>query len=411
MIGRLSCAALRKPSKVAMAFMPFKAHTGDLWNETCDALAKWAATNCPSITEEAWKDWLTTPITRTALQWIWCLSPLSHGHPALPTLQDMTLVHHQLRQEAPVSKPATFTPSCTTKEQMYSLKVASLNVLTLGERQQPVTGAKQLSLMQQLHEQGVHIVALQETRHKRISQNNDHFHCYGHPSTPQGHEGVQVWICKTMTQNGRDYTIPFNANKVVMMTPTALILKVRLEHWKGLIVNVHAPRSDYSSHDAAMYWKTITETIANKCRGWDVYLLGDTNAHVGSCTSEAIGPHCPAAENQAGAYFHDWLLQHAMWAPSTFSTTQNGTVGAYSSIRGDHAHRLDYVCLPLNRGHEQISTWVDDAIDLCEVRPDHRPVLCQWNQRVTVTTKYQPKGPRLSGGAIHDQLATLQGQY
>ena len=49
------------------------AHTGNLWNEMSDQLAKDILHKESDMFDEPWNDWLACPVSKTALQWVWCL--------------------------------------------------------------------------------------------------------------------------------------------------------------------------------------------------------------------------------------------------------------------------------------------------------------------------------------------------
>ena len=46
--------------------------------------------------------------------------------------------------------------------------------------------------------------------------------------------------------------------------------------------------------------------------------------------------------------FHDWLLHHGIWLPSTWETIHEGDTYTYVTTTGQHFHRLDFVGLSHN---------------------------------------------------------------
>ena len=397
----------------ALSWVHAPAHTGDLWNEMCDSLAKWIATQDVSRWSEPWQDWLASTTTTTALQWLWSLRPFQLKHHALPRLQGH-MIHHILDQQPLSSEPARCpeSRSAHAKTIVHSTCVATANVLTLEDRKLPTVGARQLVLMQQFWEAGADIVCLQETRHKKISQNNELFHVYGCPATPQGHEGVQIWVRRRWNQPKCALDVPFQSTKIVAMEPTFMIAKITVGTWKTAIINVHAPHADHGAIAIRAFWTRIQNIVHDRCQGWNLLLAGDMNAHVGSVVSDAIGGHCQAVENTPGQVFHDWLLVNTMWAPSTFEPCQKGDSATYVSVRGENPHRLDYICLPHSVDQSSVSTWVDRSIDLATQKSDHFPTFCRWDSILTVPNRRQKtqQWTKLSASKIRSSLDTSCGQ-
>ena len=397
----------------SLSWFHVPAHAGNLWNEMCDSLAKWIAKQDVLTWVEPWRDWLSTPITETALQWLWSLRPFSMNHPALPRLTGMMLKHAHDPQPLPsVHQQSTTGFTHRGKTVDCCICLATCNVLTLEDRQLPTIGARQLSLMQQFSEAGAHVVCLQETRHKRVSQNNPQYHVYGCAATDKGQEGVQIWVRRKWQQPTCTLEVPYKATRVVAMESNFMIVKLQVGAWKGAIVNVHAPHADHGEQSIQKFWSNIRNIICERCRGWQLYLAGDMNAHVGSQISDAIGGHHPAAENVPGHVFHDWLLEQRLWAPSAFSHTQVGSSDTYVSVRAETLHRLDYVCLSNDIDASRVRTWVDDSIEVATQKTDHYPVFCSWHQQLQISKRWRQsshQGP-LTGREVAAHIQQVPAQ-
>ena len=63
-----------------------------------------------------------------------------------------------------------------------------------------------------------------------------------------------------------------------------------------------------------------------------LFFLGDTNGHLGEMTSTSVGLHGGNRENGPGHEFHNWMLEHTLFAPSTFADTHRGEQGENNTI-------------------------------------------------------------------------------
>ena len=104
-------------------------------------------------------------------------------------------------------------------------------------------------------------------------------------------------------------------------------------------------------------------------------------------------------------------LDHALYAPSTFSQCHHGPHDTFFSVRNQVGHRLDYVAVPQAVPHDSVKTWVVDSIDLGISRLDHLALGCQiqlcWKGLEPVRVH---KTTRLDGGHVVEWLQTDQGQ-
>ena len=394
------------------------AHTGWLENEVADRLAKYASRLSVGFQQVPWLHWIQSP-PRVDLQWLWLLSDLRAQSPHLPLLRGSQLVV-PLHLDKPINNDSghQFTPPPSSVDRphaQFRLVLATANVLSLQESQghnARIIGARQLALMQQFSEAGCTIVAVQETRHQRVSQNNDLFHVFGCPATKQGTSGIQIWISKSPEACPDAIAFKYSDVKVVHATPDALVLKIRHPSCRFVAVAVHAPHAQCQEKTVRTFWKDITSVLHSRCQGWNIFMLGDTNGHVGSEVSAAVGCHHSARENLPGQCFHEWMLQHGLCAPSTFAAHQCGPSGTYVSIRGAHAHRLDYICIPQQLCTDGVTTWIPESIDLTLQRPDHLPVMLTVPIPVAPTSSKQSrKSHRLDAGHISTWLQTNQGHF
>ena len=353
------------------------AHSGHLPNELADRIAKYSSALLEVVQPIPWLPWFEhTNIT--AIQWIWACDRLQAHDPTMPELKNNVLHVPLGPQTTSISAGHNFdgtTAARTAKGHPFTMRIATANVMTLLESSHTanhLAGGRQLASMQQCHEAACHIVAIQESRHRRISQNNEWYHVFGHPATPRGHAGVQLWIAKKLRFGPHSVTI--QQVREVFSDANTLILKVRLPGLPFVVAATHAPHAARPHEESVAYWRNITAHINRACKGLPIFLAGDTNAHLGSETSHAIGPHGAARENGPGKAFHEWLITHEMFAPATFAQHHTGTHSTFHSIRGGIGHRLDYICLPMAWFGTSATTWTSDSIDLGLARDDHLAV-------------------------------------
>ena len=237
---------------------------------------------------------------------------------------------------------------------------------------------RQRVLQQQFHDAGCHIVALQETRHKRlVDKQNPLYHLVGHCADNRGQDGIQLWISKTKPLFAGGSLVTMKHILIVEANPSFLVVKLQLPEWHCLLVTGRAPHSGHGEQTIAAYWHFASSTIRKFERDWPVFFLGDTNGHLGQHPSEAVGDLAPATENLAGHFFHDWMLSHSLFAPSCFAAHHEGSLhDTFVSPDGEHSARIDYIALPRNFEYEQITTRVDDTLDVSLHRPDHFPFVC-----------------------------------
>ena len=263
----------------------------------------------------------------------------------------------------------------------FDIVITTANILTLSNEDQQgrITPTKQFLLMKQFDEAGCHIIGLQETRHKRIIHpNNDLYHIVGHPADARGHDGVQMWFSKTKPLYRDGPCISMKHLKVVTSTPTLLIVKLDMPRWKCLFITGRAPHSGRANHECLQFWTYVSKHVRSYANNMPIFFAGDTNGHLGNHETVAVGPHYASTENSPGSLFHDWLLEHDLWAPSTFATTHVCELNAtFKSPDGNHATRIDYVAIPHCINYHNVQSWLDDTIDFGGARIDHFAALCR----------------------------------
>ena len=380
-----------------------RAHAQHPWNELVDRVAKYASMHPTRVGNcQQWQHWLSDVTFLMAIQWIGYLEAMRAQHPHVATLHGL-LLEHPLRLPAHHEEGNADTmgdPVTAFMDIKIDVTFATANVLTLTTHAEAHTTSitRQQILMKQFHDAGCHVVGLQETRHRHLRDlSNPHYHIVGSPATAAGHDGVQLWISKTLAF----YTNGPAARKqnilVVAASSAFLIVKIKLQHWRCLLVTARAPHSGHGLHQIEQFWATISKHIRQLSRTWPVIFVGDTNGHLGEQATPAVGQHYPSRENTSGTAFHHWLLEQRLFVPATFPQHCDGeTVHTFVSPDGDRTSRIDYIALPMQLQYDQVKTWVAEDIDITTQRIDHLPVICHMTLTKQITSTSGKKRPTSS---------------
>ena len=377
-----------------------KAHTQHPRNELVDQLAKYAARNPGSVGNcDGWMPWITEGRFQTTLPWVWYYEHLQHQPHDAPALEGTLMTAYCT--PAVTARPET-CPEVVNQEHKetsidisFDFVIATANVLTLATEDAygKITPTRQELLMEQFAEAGCHVIGLQETRHKRIiNPNNHHFHIIGHPCDARGQDGIQMWLTKTKPLYLNGPCILMKNVPIVHATPSILIVKVDMNHWRCLFVTGRAPHAGRPAHEVIQFWDQISKKVRQYVHVMPIFFLGDTNGHLGAHPTSAVGSRHPSTENAPGTAFHDWLLEHRLWLPSTFDRYHTGDRDAtHISPDGQSETRIDYVALPTAIEYNQITSWVDDTIDLGGIRIDHYATLCHCQFDKTIPASPKPR--------------------
>ena len=189
--------------------------------------------------------------------------------------------------------------------------------------------------------------------------------------------------------------------RIVTSTPTLLIVKLDVPCWKCLFITGRAPHSGRANHENLQFWEHVSKNIRSYANTMPIFFIGDTNGHLGAQVTPAVGSHYASTENSPGSFFHDWLLEHALWLPSTFAATQVGETNmTFRSPDGHHTTRIDYVAIPHHINYEEVQSWVDETIDFGGARADHLAAMCRCRFEAlrtkdpSLTTKQRSKPSR-----------------
>ena len=367
-------------------------HRGEPGNELVDALA-FAAANDGGTHD-------ITPFVCTvlessfvhAMEWTWMLFEPSYRH---------LWVDHCIR----IPKHPETKPDCTvfpeeaqapvvtdigTEQASYCLKMSSCNVLTLKGAESKQLGldgvARQDSVLEQFHELQVNILALQETRLRKLYRANDpRYVLVKSAASSSGCYGILIGLSKKIPHGwqfdpltNQQRPVFFQEAHVAIIAAELRILIVRLRTpvLRCVLIAVHALHTGHAEADVQDWWRHVGVLIPAKYNDWPRLLLCDANARVGSVVTNQIGDHQAEIETSKSEFFRTFLCDQGLWLPSTFEQFQQGPGGTWLHPHG-HWLRGDYIGLPVHWTFTNCKAFASEDIDVSTIKEDHRAVIVQ----------------------------------
>ena len=366
------------------------AHKGHPWNEAADTVASAASSGLIQVPPLSCFE--TQLGDNTTHEWLW----FWEKHRWDPQIRFTTTgpklrVQHTLENQAESGEHAIVHHLSQVEphhiednyERYIHLKMGTANVLSLFPNRKDgqlgngrYVSARMESLLRQFHNQNYHVIGLQETRSRLLGhQETEHYHVLSHPATQTGHGGVQLWVRKQWKFD--DEVMHFHSSHFDILhgDPQLLIVKLQKGALKQLFLVAHAPTTtDLELYQS--YWEDTWKQIPQVLSKWPIIMFADANARLSSESDESIGTNSDDIENDQGKIFRQWLNQHSLCLPSTWSCHW-GANYTWTHARGQHRARLDYVGLPCEMLENVQCSWIDDEVDLTLKRPDHRVAALQ----------------------------------
>lgn len=360
-----------------------KGHSDHPWNDLADAVAYsvldsgHTTADVASIVSRC----TANDSDHDSLQWLWLYERSLRGDSQAPVL-------HGNQWRFNIAAPATTAPEVHLQpfelrrarqidggidDDFVCLRVATANVLTLfpqTDHAASFLAARAEHLAGQFQSENLQCIGLQETRCSLSGHSMmGNYHILSASATTKGHGGLQFWISKAITVRNMTLCISHEHLRILYGDDRRLIVRFHHPQLSLLFIVLHAPCSDDES-EMARWWARTSDAISPSYNSWTWVMLCDANGRVGSIPSRAIGSFGADEENMRGALFHDWMAQHCLYAPQTFSTTHIGPRSTWTHAEGKQA-RLDFIGLSDNIKEECVTSWVSQEIDLSILRPDH----------------------------------------
>eukprot|EP00438_Fugacium_kawagutii_P034295 Skav220568 [mRNA] locus=scaffold2140:124648:130443:+ [translate_table: standard] len=358
-----------------------KSHVGHPWNEAVDSLAKAFAKGV--LTHMPLPENIPTILQNKGFPFAW-LSLSQHVQAprpyAFPGCFQAEGPFFQNRSTPPDVSWCPNTEQLTTEDARINLVLATANVLTLeaGSTRQQQRGLMQYgrisTLQAQFRQAKCHIVGLQECRTAGQFTRHSATHLvYQSGCADDGCRGCELWIDREQpyaVSEGHSFVFQAQHVHIASFSDRHLLAILRAPHLHIRILVLHAPYVGAVGCACDSWWNDIDRLVTSASPHLPLVILGDLNSHFGTHVSESISSHAAEAENEAGHHAHAFLLEHKLWAPSTFESHHHGRSHTWTSSQGI-SHRLDYVIVPTSWKAFDVYSWVMDAVDLATARQDH----------------------------------------
>ena len=373
-------ASLSRLGKDNVSLEEVRAHRDHAWNELADCVAKHAAQRCVSAGRVPWQALHNLAQSHLERNWMWLQDASTTLQAAFPPLYDKAVMQfpHATTDTRPSVSPA---PSFHS-EATIRVKVCSLNVLALDDKESGYLGGRTIRLDHQMHGRGCDIICLQESRTIQGQRTTEHYQVYsggGAGLKEKQFLGCEVWLHRTralLTRHDgslvrfRDFKVT-----VVVADERRLIL-----HLSGpvqiVIASLHAPCfSKSNSMEVIERWWHDTAQMLRSFQGVDFVVGCDANAPLASCENRHHGLHGAEDMNDQGELFEQFLGLTDLVAPSTFPC-HSGEQGTWKHPKGSLLRR-DFVLVSAQLlAAVQHSVVVQD-LDLGFSHVDHYPVECE----------------------------------
>lgn len=390
-------------------------HRGEPGNELVDTLARCAAQGFPL---QDWHQFFSVGLKASfvqAMEWAWFLfTPLpdvahtaeGFAFPVKPSTRPMSQVI-ELNQQCDED----------TVHAQITVNVATCNVLTLknGSAMDDFIGctgpARQEWILETLHQHGIHIFGLQETRVRKLMRTSDpRYILVKSPATTQGHFGMMIGLAKHLPHgqiNGQDVFFSEDHYKIIAALPRCLILRVRSRALKCIIIAAHAPHTGATLVEGEQFWTEVSSHIHRAYDTWPKLLLTDANCRVGGNPDQRVGSWQSEGMHEKSQPFLDFLAIHDIMLPSTFEDFHHGPGGTWRHSDGQWK-RNDFIGVSVDVQLTHCATWIPEEVDFSMMKEDHRPLFAKlsWNQDLAPAKfhgrKAKPAAEEFVTSRIHD---------
>lgn len=163
--------------------------------------------------------------------------------------------------------------------------------------------------------------------------------------------------------------------------------------WKGICIVAHAPHTGFSVEEIHSWWTALADATPSKYQSWEIFLLVDANARVGSEPSTAIGSHQAEMGDEKSDAFSLFAHSHNVFLPATFPSWQSGEGVTWLHNQGTWL-RNDFMGLPLGPPFTHCAAWVSLDFDLSIAKEDHRAVMVEYRRADVVREPGSRSQPR-----------------
>ena len=297
-----------------------------------------------------------------------------------------------------------------------SLSFVTYNVMTLRTNQHRHRDGPGLlrTLFKQCREQGIHFLALQETRIQREHLLRDPDYFFFNQIAEKNGEGGTLFAWSrnchfAIDQKGTKLFLQEEDVSLVYADSQTMIVKVENEYLNFLGINVHSPHTGHSEELISGFWEQLQSRVTPSWSHLPIVLLGDMNARMGGKTSDSVGAFGAEPGTKASECLASFLHQHNLWLPATFENTHKGKHYTWYHPSG-HGSRIDHCAIPTSWTSFTIVNEVKEDIGVHGSLFDHQPVQLWIQGKQAARGKRDPwyqKKPGRTGGIPEDSFLQM----
>lgn len=382
------CRALSQWVPTTVSIHEIRGHSNNPWNDLADSLAKFVTGDTDRF--QPVRFGLLHQFLRAShdVDWSWLQGMPSSMPHCFPNFIQQSIWQFPPSMRKVQGLPVKPVPP--VEPVPFACKMATINVLALdkvdcqmeiGRR----NGARTIRLDHQLHAERFHVAGLQETRTLQGQFRTNHFlifssGCVG-PSAARF--GCELWLHRTLPllnmPDGPSITFSDCTCTVRHADPRRLVVKIEHDYLQMTAVVLHAPCLGKATGDASAPIDVIKDWWTETARIWQtsvdtemVCVFADANATLATGTTEFFQDHHSDATTAQSHVFEEFLVEHELFAPSTFAAHHVGPSFTWTHSNGRRL-RLDFIMLT-RRFFDMVSassTWT--SYDSTFSHEDHVP--------------------------------------
>ena len=322
----------------ALAVEHVRGHSGDVWNELVDYLAKTEAVKSHHIVRQT----VDLRVFLPAIPYMWMLFDTTSG---LPVFTEQGFDVHPPNQPAESALHCIDPAPSVSKPVQFQISLASFNVGSLSAKPDGYSG-KLSYVRQQMTMHSLNFLGIQESRSPpAFSLVDNVIRIAG--GAEKGQLGVELWISTAQPfAHCRGKPLYFSKSHVQLLYHDSrrLIVRIACPVFDCFIVVLHAPQSGKSFQERAQWWNHTVTIVQQLCSDFPTFVLLDANAKTGMFHPPIVFEKDDATSSGTPLLL-EFLESKELCLPCT-SNVHVGEQTTWTAIDGESHHRIDYVAIP-----------------------------------------------------------------
>ena len=403
-------AALGSVLGQQVAIQEVRGHTGNPWNELADRLAKFAMhhqTRGGSFPTQALRFLATHKLQR---EWLWWRHGSQHHRAAFPS--ENCNGEWLLTPSNEVVLPVHVADSPQERVERIALVIATVNTCSVRGTEIPtgrIKGARATRLDHQLHQAGVAIAGLQETRMPQGQRTTSHYNVYASGNQQCGksiHFGTEIWVSKTIAiaHDAAGTPIYLGKEKPTVLYADPRRLALRFDGaFRFTVIAAHAPclSPHNSSDEVEQWWQDMACICCDIDDGHGLVCCMDANAPLASHSTECYGMSGAETPNRQTRWFQNFLDKTQLHVPATLGC-HTGPQHTWIHPKGFKLRR-DYVLISRSWFPLVRQSYTLQNFDMGLAHVDHAPAILDLKGVLVC----QPKTSQMID---HQALCSVDGQ-